>query len=68
MVATKNDVISFINSMSETEFHLLCDAINDYQDEKKAENEFFRQMDIAEQSIRTEGTLTSEELRISLGI
>ena len=68
MVATKNDVISFINSIPETEIHTLCNFINEYQEKKKAETEFFKQMDIAEESIRSEGTVTSDELRASLGI
>jgi len=68
MVATKNDVISFVNNSSATELHAFCDFINDYQERKKAEAEFFKQMNIAEESIRTEGTVTSAELRASLGI
>lgn len=68
MVATKTDVISFINSISETELYAFCNFINDYQERKKAEAEFFKQMDIAEESIRTEGTISSAELRSSLGI
>ena len=68
MVATKNDVISFINSISETELHIFCNFINDYQERKKSEADFFKQMDIAEESIRTEGTISSAELRSSLGI
>lgn len=52
MVETKNDVISFVNEITETEI---------------AEEEFFRQMNIAEESIRNEGTITSAELRATLG-
>ena len=48
MVATKNDVISFVNNSSATELHAFCDFINDYQERKKAEAEFFKQMNIAE--------------------
>lgn len=68
MVATRKDVISFIDSISESEFRSLCDLINDYQDRKKAEAEFTKQMTIAEESVKTEGTLTSAEIRASLGI
>lgn len=38
------------------------------EEEQKAIEEFFRQMAIAEESILTEGTVTGEELRKSLGI
>ncbi|MDD6656882.1 MAG: hypothetical protein PUE95_06265 [Lachnospiraceae bacterium] len=68
MVTTKNDVISFINNSTTTELHAFCKFINDYQERKEAEAEFFKQMNIAEESIRTEGTITSAELRASLGI
>lgn len=68
MVATKNDIISFINDIPESEVYVLCDFINNYQEKKLAEAEFFNQMAIAEESIKTEGTLTSKELRASLGI
>lgn len=68
MVTTKNDVISFVNSISDSELQVFCSFINDYQERKKAETEFFRQMNIAEESIKTEGTITSAELRASLSI
>lgn len=68
MVETKNDVISFVNEITETELHTFCDFINDYLERKKAEEEFFRQMNIAEESIRNEGTITSAELRATLGV
>lgn len=68
MVVTKNDVISFVNNSSAAELRAFCEFINDYQERKKAEAEFFKQMNIAEESISTEGTITSAELRASLGI
>ena len=68
MVATKNDVISFVNNSSATELQAFCEFINDYEERKNAEVEFFKQMDIAEESIQTEGTVTSAELRALLGI
>lgn len=68
MVATKNDVISFVKNIPESELQAFCDFINDYQDRKKAESEFFRQMNITEESIKKEGTVTSSELRALLGI
>lgn len=52
MVSTKKDIISFVNSISESELHAFCDFINDYQEKKRDEAEFFKQMNIAEESIR----------------
>ena len=68
IISTKSDMITFINNSSENEFHTICTIINDYLNRKKAEAEFFKQMNIAEESIKNEGTLTSSELRATLGI
>ena len=68
VLSTKSDMISFINNSSENEFHTICTIFNDYLDRKKAEAEFFKQMNVAEESIKNEGTVSSSELRATLGI
>ena len=40
MVATKKDVISFVNNSSATELHVFCNFINDYQERKKPKQNF----------------------------
>lgn len=68
MITTKDDLISFINNCSASELHFFCEFINEYQEKRNAESAFFNQMNIAEESIITEGTVTSAELRDLLEI
>ena len=68
MVAKKGDVLNLVNSMPDSDFSKLCSLINDYIERKLAEDRFFKEMDIAEKSVAEEGTISSEELRKSLGI
>lgn len=62
--------IFFVTEVIQMSINRNQDQNNRYfdEEEQKAIEEFFRQMAIAEESILTEGTVTDEELRKSLGI
>ena len=68
MIITKDDLISFINNCSTSEILVFYKFINEYQEKRNAESAFFNQMNIAEESIKAEGTVTSAELRDLLEI
>lgn len=62
MEVSKSDNLYFDNSMSDSDFSKPNSLVNAYEDR------FFKEMDIAEKSVVEEGTVSSEELRKTLGI
>lgn len=68
MVTTKAVFLNLVNCMPDSDFSKLCSLINDYIERKQAEDRFFKEMDIVEKSVAEEETISSKELRKSLGI
>ena len=72
MVATRNDALSMINSMSDVDFSRLCEYLNSFfeksEKRKAAEARFVSEVKAAEESVAKGNYVTLDQLHEKLGV
>lgn len=68
MISTRNDILKLVASAPDAEIETICSLLNQYLEKKDFEQELKEKIESADNSIKRNGTLTSSELRASLGI
>ena len=68
MISTRNDILKLVAIAPDAEIETICSLLNQYLEKKDFEQELKEKIESADNSIKRNGTLTSSELRASLGI